>query len=531
MNRFFRCLIFILFLASINSTFANSFAVELLEPGDPPERHFTSLLPDDDDIIYDIKPLYTPKSIKFSVTLTFKGNPLGKSTLMLPGKFGGQDNLPCVENLHVVSQFTSMLDTGDPTIKDLKYAPNSVIIISYLINELPRPRSEVVLGNQFLPVINKKYYHFLGESLFAIPADDWGREFNFKINWTNYPSDWSIANSFGVNEKKQLIRLPLWKFRHAVFVGGDFRISMRLIENHPVYLAMRGNWSFSDTRLIDVIKTIIAEQRAFWNDYDFPSYLVTVLPVIGNNEQTGTGRYNSYALFLSTDRVIDYKFMRLLAHETFHAWVGDKIKADRPEELVYWFTEGFTEYYARLLLLRTGLISLTEYAEEYNDRLNEYFTSPVRYESSERLIKEFWTNDDLHRLPYLRGDIIAHNLNAAIYSYSKGKKNLDEFMRDLLARGKDNILISNATLSALIRFYAGEKALSDIMATVNSGKTLKTRSDALGKCFNMEIDTERKYWLLGEKYEIPQYIFNEDRFSANPLDCINWFRLYKIRVE
>jgi predicted metalloprotease with PDZ domain len=55
----------------------------------------------------------------------------------------------------------------------------------------------------------------------------------------------------------------------------------------------------------------------------------------GDDDQGGAGRINAFAMFLSDDRELDYRFKRLLAHEAFHTWNGAKIRRRDPEVLVY----------------------------------------------------------------------------------------------------------------------------------------------------------------------------------------------------
>ncbi|MCJ7617326.1 MAG: hypothetical protein MUO43_12405 [Desulfobacterales bacterium] len=69
---------------------------------------------------------------------------------------------------------------------------------------------------------------------------------------------------------------------------------------------------------------------------------------------------------------MDLKY--LFAHELFHTWNTGKLGVrQNPEQLIYWFSEGFTGYYARLLLLRAGLITIEEYVSDYNDKLIRYY--------------------------------------------------------------------------------------------------------------------------------------------------------------
>jgi predicted metalloprotease with PDZ domain len=103
------------------------------------------------------------------------------------------------------------------------------------------------------------------------------------------------------------------------------------------------------------------------------------------------------------------------------------------------------------------------------------------------------------------------------------KKSLDDLMRDLLKRTQnESLVVSNGSLIALIRFYAGEAPLADIMRVLNSGTILRVNPDALGSAFNIEQNSRRKFWLFGELYEIPIYIAKDPDHLANK-DLLLWF--------
>ncbi len=469
------------------------------------------------DISYSIEPFYDLNVFRLIVVLEFKGDKSGETKIILPNNI----DMNSIKYLKALSQNTYIIDTDKPEYKIVKHPIDSFVRIYYQVEEIRN--GDLELGTQQMAIINRQYFHFLGESFFIIPAWDKNIELNFRIAWNHLPSNWSIANSFGVNEKYQDMRLALWKFRHAVFLGGDFKIRTRFIASDPVYIAIRGKWKFSEDQLSDLTRDILIEERNFWNDHNFPYFLVAVIPISGSDDQSGIVRLNSYSLFLSNDRTIDIRLKRLLAHDIFHAWIGDKIQFAEPEQLVLWFKEGFTDYYTDLLLLRAKLISLEEYVDNYNIVLESYFTSPRREEKNERLIDEFGTEKDLTRLPYQRGQIFACNLNYVILKNSSWKKSLDDFMRDLMSRCRnESLVISNGSLSALIRFYAGDQILSDMMRTLNSGAVLKTIPEALGPCFKMQIDSRKKLIIFGEQYDIPSYKLKNENQQIDK-SCLDWF--------
>jgi predicted metalloprotease with PDZ domain len=472
-------------------------------------------------INFGIEPFYEINKVRFIVTMEFPGDRSGETKILLPNEFAGQNNLDGIKFLKPLSDNTTVNNTDKPEIKIVRHPPESIIKLYYQVEEIRD--DDIELGNHYMVILNKSYFHFLGETFFILPMWDWYSNIRISLSWNHMPFTWTLANSFGINEKVQNITATLAQFSGSIFTGGDFRISKKHVGGNPVYLSIRGKWSFSDDQLLELAKNILSIERNFWNDHNFPYHIITVIPIDGSGDQGGTGRTNAYALYLSTDRKIDYRLKRILAHESFHTWLGDKIKFSEPETLVYWFKEGFCDYYTRLLLLRANLITLEEYVDEYNKILYAYHTSSVRNEKNERIAGEFWTNKNIMKLPYMRGDIIAHNLNAIIYKNSGGIKSLDDFMRDIYNRSiNESLVISNGSLSALIRFYAGDKALSDIMKCVNSGEIIKSRSDALGPCFYMEIESYRKLWLIGELFEIPTYKLKPEN-NSNTKKCMEWF--------
>jgi predicted metalloprotease with PDZ domain len=473
------------------------------------------------DISYIIEPFYDINIFRFIVVLEFQGDKTGETKIILPNEYGGQYNLEGIKFLKALSENTNIFDTDKPDQKIVRYPPESNVKIYYQIEEIRD--DDIELGNHYMVVLNRRYFHFLGETFFIVPEWDRNNEYKFRISWNHMPSTWNLANSFGINEKVQNVKSSIAKFRYSIFTGGDFRFMKKSIGNNSVYLSIRGNWKFTDDRFLELTKEILRVERDFWRDHSFPFFLITVLPIDGRGDQGGTGRTNAYSLFLSNDREIDYRLKRIIAHESFHAWLGEKMKFAEPEQLVYWFKEGFCDYYTRLHLLRAKLITIDEYVKEYNKILYAYYTSSVRLEKNERIVNEFWTNQKIMMLPYMRGDIIAHNLNAIINKNSGGMKSLDDLMHDIYKRTQtESLVISNGSLSALIRFYAGDQALSDIMKTLNSGATLKTHPEALGPCFKMEIDSYRKFWLIGELFEVPYYIPTSENILRDK-KCLDWF--------
>lgn len=128
-------------------------------------------------------------------------------------------------------------------------------------------------------------------------------------------------------------------------------------EQSPVFLPLYGEFEGKDDATASSLKEIIYTQRSFFNDYEFPYYAISLTQGGDLCNWGETGLSNSFIAFLpqSINRTQYYPFF---AHEHLHTWIGGKIHNNDPEELNYWWSEGFTDYYSMVLSLRSGGITL-----------------------------------------------------------------------------------------------------------------------------------------------------------------------------
>jgi predicted metalloprotease with PDZ domain len=172
-----------------------------------------------------------------------------------------------------------------------------------------------------------------------------------------------------------------------------------------------------------------------------------------------------------------------------------------PEELVYWFSEGFTEYYTRLLLLRSGLMTFEEYIENYNKVIFDYYCSPHRNEKNKRVLKDYWRVRGIRQLPYQRGDMLAHNWNGLIRAATGGRFSLDNVMLDLLeaAEGK-GVVVSAGNINKLIRRYLPRGVREEIKQHIDNGVLIPPHEAALGPCVELKA-VDMRLFDLGFDYE------------------------------
>lgn len=144
-------------------------------------------------------------------------------------------------------------------------------------------------------------------------------------------------------------------------------------------------------------------------------------------------------------------FLSLVAHEFFHLWNVKRIRPDALGPFDYtkenytkllWVAEGITDYYARLVLRRAGLISEKEFLTENAKAFQTLQNTPGRLvmsleESSFDTWIKYYRQDENSvnsQVDYYdKGAILGLLLDLEIRKQSTGAKSLDDVMRYLHA--------------------------------------------------------------------------------------------------
>lgn len=465
---------------------------------------------------YTIK--HHPSGPALHIELEFEGDESGTTLLNLPFEWAGQTGFhKGIGKFKVHTAGVSQKQLNDSEI-ELSHAPSQRIALSYEVSRAWK--GDVDYHGFYWPILRQDYLHFFGYGAFVYPDGKFNRRRPVSINWQNFPEKWAFANSHGVNNRNQSVEISIGELLHSVYVAGDFRVHETRVNGQPVHLAVRGDWAISDSTLLDLTSKVFQSQRDFWNDHAYPSYLVTLIPTEEECcSQGGTGLTRSFAMNSSYG---DAEWLvpglkHLLSHELFHNWNGRKIKRTQPEQLQYWFSEGFTEYYSWILNLRSGLITLPDLVGALNKGIRQYMLSPVRNAPNSRIASDFWKDDQVAKLPYLRGTLIAMRWNSLIKKRSPGHS-LDHFMKDFLqAALRDGALVSQETVECLLRPYLKEGVQSDLKALVDQGDTVEIAEDGAGPCASL---VTREVTVGGKTVVVPQFELNVERFKHDPAGCV-----------
>lgn len=372
------------------------------------------------------------------IQLNCKADPSGRTTLLFQNKAWGEDSLHNVlrniRSLQEGIKISRHKDSGHIYLQHARDLDN-IQLEYYIVQDTKLP---ITTAKAFRPIVQEDYFYGFSHNLFMLPrnyASTQDAKFDVVLHWKEFPKKANLVNSFGTNEKEQVLKATDQDhFHSAVFAGGDYRAHKIDVKGNTAVLGIRGDWEvFADSTLISMLQSTLYAQRNFWQDHSQKYFAVTVTPTFlerGSGFQ-GTGLTNSFATSVTNNNYLDFHgLVYLFNHELQHNWTGTIIK-NANEESQYWFSEGFTEYYTFKNIARNHISGLDTgyFIKELNSLIKKLYTSPVKEApNSEINYKNFWSSREYEKLPYRRGAIFAFYLDNRIRKDSRNTKSLDDLM-------------------------------------------------------------------------------------------------------
>jgi predicted metalloprotease with PDZ domain len=312
------------------------------------------------------------------------------------------------------------------------------------------------------------YFLHRANNRWPIPEGPANKQIQCEVRWIGLPPDWRLITSFGINRRVERFETTLGGLRKAVFAAGDFRTAR---STKGIVLAIRGDWKQSDSEFLTMADRITEPLTKLWRDRGLGEHRVFVLPQPRNN-WGGEGRTHGLVMEGNPETFEPSVFAQLLSHEFLHEWNPRRLHFT-DDETLYWFTEGFTDYYSVAALWRAGIWSFEQVLTYSNNVARGYYTSPMRNLTPDWMVALRQSDPSANRLPYQQGYLLAARWN------SKGQM-LDVAMRNLLADGAEPL--SNARIAKALRSVGIENAELEIARFVTEGNTIEPRAGVWGTC-------------------------------------------------
>ncbi|HEY5801487.1 MAG TPA: hypothetical protein VIT92_14785 [Burkholderiaceae bacterium] len=437
------------------------------------------------DLAIALEPVLSAPAPYLKVELAYRAGARGTCHLQVPSSWGGQDNMMRSVRKLEVDGATGPLQETAAGMRSFPCVEGKPLRVRYELHQ--DFEGQVDNARRYRFVMQPEYFHFNGNSGWVLPAGD-NAESHLRVDlrWKQVPAGWRLVNSYGVDQLRQQFDTTRDGLESSSFAGGDFRLQSVGPAGKAITVAMRGNWAFTDAQFIDSVRANIALQRAFWKAGDTP-FLVTLIPMAGRGSIGGTGLTDAFQMYGTADANFA-DLDGLVAHEYFHTWNPGRLGGlEKPEELNYWMSEGFTDYYATQLRLRAGRITLEQYVAEINAALRATWFSSARNVPNAQIQQDFWKNAAVYRLPYQRGHLLALEWNAQIREASKGKQSFDDVIYELERQANAQAAPLNAArFDAVLRRYAGKSAMDAIARHIEQGVLTAPRAAWLGPGMRVE---------------------------------------------
>lgn len=409
------------------------------------------------------------------VAVSFDGEADGETVLALPDAWGGETDLwRALSDLR--AEGARLLPAAGPAQRVLRHAPRARITVRYRVG--PRSGAHDKPGNDYRPLIARDYFHLLGETLVALPEGA-AMKAPARFRIEGLPPGASFASDLQHERRGGLTVRDLVE---SVMVGGDFRV---LDAGGGVRVAIRGAWPRDDAGWRRQIARIGAAQRAYWGAHA-ETYLVTVLPLDLPPESLsigGTGRGDAFAFF-ATRNADAGRLDTLLAHEMMHTWIGARIGGvdGENEPLGYWLSEGFTDWAAFRTSVRAGLWTPEDFAAAFNESLKAYDLSPVRTAPNARILAEFWRNEEVQKLPYRRGMLLATRWDARLRAASGGERDFDDALLAMQRVARRRGDVSARQILPVVMKRLGVDIGVDLTTLVEEGAPVELPADVFAPC-------------------------------------------------
>lgn len=452
----------------------------------------------DRTVDYRLSPVIEQGAITaLAVTIHLAADASGTTRLAWPDEWAGETRLgQWARDVAVVG--TASVEQAPGGARIIHAAAGTPLTVTYRVASGFTADPDVDTSRQPIPVVRPGWFYGVGESLFAVPGDDGTRPARFTWDGPagNGPAESGpAAIGFASDLQHDGGRTTLDGIVESVVVGGrDLHIATTGPAAAPVRVARLGTYAF-DTAAFDALTLkVIDAERAFWGERHPGPFLVTMAPVAarpGHISFSGTGRSDAFALWMDTAAPSD-GLTWLLAHEYFHSWNARRLGEVAPAPNAprsYWFSEGFTDFYARRLMLRDGLIAPAAFAAQWNEMLSRYAASRFRSVPNDAVAAKFWSDEQADAMQYQRGALLAALWNRRLADRGVAG-GLDAVLRAQTARWatlKHKPLATALFVDTARRF--GLDVRADIAAYVTRGEPVLLPADSFGPCAHIVTES------------------------------------------
>jgi len=243
------------------------------------------------------------------------------------------------------------------------------------------------------------------------------------------PKDWTVSSPWIKIGLQNFIAKNIDALTNNALMVGKQDVRIINYDGMSITMAVAPNLKHRTELFTRTLSKVLPVYYNVFGELPSANYLICASKYIFED---GEAFYNSFhQLFVDSElesRTIVWG--NVLAHEMFHYWngtnflVGDDVNANS------WFSEGFTEYYANLALVRSGLVTKEEYLQKLAYQFSRFYSSQAFIQGDQpALLEAGYQKSRNWHLIYGGGASIAFILDIEIRHLTHGEKSLDDLMK------------------------------------------------------------------------------------------------------
>lgn len=439
-----------------------------------------------DAVSYEVTPVVGPGGLDgIDISLSFLGDRDGRTEVGLPTRWAGTQRLDrIITDVRVEGARLQRRRSG----LRLRHRGGAPIRVTYRVRQDYAGPPRVGFDRPYRPSTLRDGFTLIGRTVFARVE---GRDPDpVRFHWGEPAPAWHYASDLDPLEGTFI---DFDTLADSVLIGGpDLTLRTRQSSAGPVRIAVLGAWGFSPDDLADRFVEIGEGSAEFWGDDGQPTFLA-LTPLAGDPSarvQSGLGLGDGIAVWLTPNQTLD-EASHVLIHEQQHAWLPAEVGglADGPSQVLdFWFSEGFTDFYAYRMALRLGLISPEAYVAALDEALALQARTPPGWTNASNA-NAFFNRPGALAVPYHRGLLLALSLDSRLRTTSGGTRDLDDV---ILAMRSGQGMAPQRLIRAYSDMGGGDIA-PDLHRHLDLGWPIGVSTDGLGDCIRVIERPDRLY--------------------------------------
>jgi len=288
----------------------------------------------------------------------------------------------------------------------------------------------------------EEFAFFNGTNVFLYPE---GRSPDFPASVTiRTERDWRVATGMQAGKEPGTYREGNYHdLVDMPFFVGRFDYDSALVDGVQARLATYPAGVLSGqarSAFWEDYRKLFAPQAALFGETPFTSYTTMIVFDSAFGGGSALEHQNSHVGIYTTAGIGQSWIPSITAHEMVHAW---NVKRLRPAEMVpyrydvpqpttwLWVSEGITDYYADVVLLRAGIADSAEFLETAANKLRSVGQLPPVALEDASLSTWIHPTDGTGYIYYDKGSLAGLLLDIMIRDASDNARSLDDVMREL----------------------------------------------------------------------------------------------------